>query len=163
TLAYQGHGRGLALDALTALHRFALGAFAPDLTLILDLPVEIGLARAAARPAAADRFERLDRAFHERLRQGFRRIAAEESARCVEELPERASAVPSPRANPDLVGHEDAERELRRLDEIGRLPHAILLSGPRGIGKATLAFRLARFLLATNGERSGRAEGGLAI
>ena len=84
-------------------------------------------------------------------------------ARGVEELPERASAVPPPRANPDLVGHEDYERELRRLDEIGRLPHAILLSGPRGIGKATLAFRLARFLLATNGERSGRAEGGLAV
>jgi dTMP kinase len=83
TLAYQGYGRDLALDDLAALHRFALGAFVPDLTLILDLPVEIGLARAAARPAAADRFERLDHAFHERLRQGFRRIAAEESARCV--------------------------------------------------------------------------------
>ena len=83
TFAYQGYGRDLALDDLAALHRFALGAFVPDLTLILDLPVEIGLARAAARPAAADRFERLDRAFHERLRQGFRRIAAEENARCV--------------------------------------------------------------------------------
>src|SRR5205814_7097653 len=79
------------------------------------------------------------------------------------ELPERASAGPPPRANPDLVGHAGAEREWRRLDEIGRLPHAILLSGPRGIGKATLAFRLARFLLATNGERSGSAEKGLAI
>ena len=83
TFAYQGYGRDLALDDLAALHRFALGAFVPDLTLILDLPVEIGLARAAARPAAADRFERLDHAFHERLRQGFRRIAAEDSGRCV--------------------------------------------------------------------------------
>jgi dTMP kinase len=83
TFAYQGYGRELALDALIALHHFALGDFAPDLTLILDLPVEIGLARAAARPAPADRFERLDHAFHERLRQGFRRIAAEDSARCV--------------------------------------------------------------------------------
>ena len=103
TTAYQGYGRDLALEDLAALHRFALGAFAPDLTLILDLPVEIGLARAAARlaahasraravgvrrssaspRAAADRFERLDHAFHERLRQGFRRIAAEDSARCV--------------------------------------------------------------------------------
>jgi dTMP kinase len=83
TTAYQGYGRDLALDDLAALHRFALGAFAPDLTLILDLPVEIGLARAADRPAAADRFERLDRAFHQRLRQGFLRIASEESARCV--------------------------------------------------------------------------------
>jgi DNA polymerase III subunit delta' len=53
-----------------------------------------------------------------------------------------------PRANPDLVGHGAAERELLRLYRAGRLPHAILLTGPRGIGKATLAFRLARFLLA---------------
>src|SRR5207302_4694521 len=83
TLAYQGYGRDLALDDLAALHRFALGSFAPDLTLILDLPVAIGLARAAARPASADRFERLDREFHERLRQGFRRIAEQERARCV--------------------------------------------------------------------------------
>jgi DNA polymerase III subunit delta' len=84
-------------------------------------------------------------------------------ARSVELPPETASTVPAPRANPDLVGHEDAERELRRLDEIDRLPHAILLSGPRGIGKATLAFRLARFLLASHGERGGTADDGLAV
>src|SRR6266436_8387390 len=74
-----------------------------------------------------------------------------------------ASAAPAPRANPELVGHDGAEQELRRLDEMGRLPHAILLSGPRGIGKATLAFRLARFLLAKNEERSGTAADGLAV
>jgi DNA polymerase-3 subunit delta' len=67
-----------------------------------------------------------------------------------------------------LLGHAEAERELRRLVEAGRLPHAILLSGPRGIGKATLAFRLARYLLATPGGIAaemfgGSAEGGLAI
>jgi DNA polymerase-3 subunit delta' len=56
-------------------------------------------------------------------------------------------AIPLPRANPDLVGHEAVERDLRRLFESGRLPHALLISGPRGIGKATLAFRLARFVL----------------
>ncbi len=83
TLAYQGYGKGLALADLAALHRFALGAFAPDLTLILDLPAEIGLARAAARGIGTDRFERLDPAFHERLRQGFRQIAAHDGARCV--------------------------------------------------------------------------------
>jgi dTMP kinase len=83
TLAYQGYGRGLALEDLAALHRFALGSFASDLTVILDLPAETGLARAAARSNVDDRFERLDRAFHERLRQGFRQIAAANSARCV--------------------------------------------------------------------------------
>jgi dTMP kinase len=82
TFAYQGYGRGVGLDALVALHRLALGDFAPDLTVILDLPVETGLARAAAR-SPPDRFERLDRDFHERLRQGFRQIAAENPSRCV--------------------------------------------------------------------------------
>jgi dTMP kinase len=83
TLAYQGYGRGLPLADLRALHRFALGDFAPDLTLILDLPVAEGLARAARRSGDADRFERLDAAFHERLRQGFRAIADDNPARCV--------------------------------------------------------------------------------
>jgi dTMP kinase len=83
TLAYQGYGRGLPLADLMALHRFALGDFAPDLTLILDLPVAEGLARAARRSASVDRFERLDPAFHERLRQGFHRIAADHPGRCV--------------------------------------------------------------------------------
>ncbi|HEY1299785.1 MAG TPA: DNA polymerase III subunit delta' [Stellaceae bacterium] len=69
---------------------------------------------------------------------------------------------PAPRANPDLVGHEAAEKTLRRLAEAGRLPHALLLCGPRGIGKATLAFRLARFVLAPPEARSA-PEGGLAI
>jgi len=63
---------------------------------------------------------------------------------------------PPPRANPDLLGHQAAETELRRLFDSGRMPHALLLSGPRGIGKATLAFRLARFALAQGaGEEAG--------
>src|SRR5204862_667553 len=64
-------------------------------------------------------------------------------------------AAPPPRANPDLLGHEAAEAELRRLFDSGRMPHALLLSGPRGIGKATLAFRLARFVLAQGGGDGG--------
>ena len=82
SMAYQGYGRGLPLAELQALHGFALGDFAPDLTLILDLPVAEGLARAAKRSGSADRFERLDPAFHERLRQGFQQIAAADPQRC---------------------------------------------------------------------------------
>src|SRR5882724_7421348 len=72
------------------------------------------------------------------------------------------AAPPAPRANPDLVGHEAAESALLRLFQSGRMPHALLLSGPRGIGKATLAFRLARFVLA-NGDvlANGAGEGSL--
>jgi dTMP kinase len=83
TLAYQGYGRGLPIADLQALHRLALGDFAPDLTVILDLPVEEGLARAARRPGTPDRFERLGGEFHERLRRGFHQIAADNAERCV--------------------------------------------------------------------------------
>lgn len=82
TIAYQGHGRGLPLGELASLRNFALGDFAPDLTLILDLAVADGLARAARRPGAADRFERLDSGFHQRLRHGFLVIAKAEPERC---------------------------------------------------------------------------------
>lgn len=61
-----------------------------------------------------------------------------------DELP---SATP-PRANPDLIGHEEAERTLLDTYNSGRMAHAWLMCGPRGIGKATLAFRFARFALA---------------
>jgi len=53
----------------------------------------------------------------------------------------------APRANPELLGQESAERTLLRAHGSGRLPHAWLLTGPRGVGKATLAYRFARFLL----------------
>jgi len=82
TVAYQGYGRGLPLDHLAMLQRLGLGDFGPDLTLILDMPVPEGLARAAKRAGDADRFERLDQSFHERLRAGFLAIAAAEPERC---------------------------------------------------------------------------------
>jgi dTMP kinase len=70
-------------EDLEALHRLVAGDFAPDLTLILDLPVAEGLARAQLRSGGETRFERKDRAFHEKLRRGFLEIARREPQRCV--------------------------------------------------------------------------------
>ncbi|WP_207478630.1 dTMP kinase [Arenibaculum pallidiluteum] len=82
SMAYQGYGHGVGRAAVEALHEIAIGDFRPDLTLVLDLPVEAGLARAASRGGAEDRYERMGVAFHERLRQGFLDIAAREPGRC---------------------------------------------------------------------------------
>lgn len=82
TLAYQGYGHGLDRGLVAQLHDAVVGGFKPDLTLILDIPVAAGLARAAGRGQGADRYERMDPAFHERLRQGFLEIARQEPARC---------------------------------------------------------------------------------
>lgn len=82
TMAYQGYGHGLDRAIIDTLYRLAVGDFRPDLTLILDLPVEAGLRRAAARGGAEDRYERMDRDFHERLRAGFLEIARREPGRC---------------------------------------------------------------------------------
>lgn len=83
TLAYQGYGHGLARDFIVGLTRLAIGDFKPDLTLILDLPVEEGLRRAHGRGGAEDRYERMGTAFHQRLRQGFLDIARGDPDRCV--------------------------------------------------------------------------------
>lgn len=83
TLAYQGYGHGLSRDFILGLTRLAVGDFAPDLTLVLDLPVEEGLKRAGGRGGAEDRYERMGAAFHERLRQGFLEIARTDPDRCV--------------------------------------------------------------------------------
>ena len=83
TMAYQGYGHGLGPDWVARLHAVALGDFRPDLTLILDLPVADGLARAGHRPGDETRYERMDGGFHERMRQGFLAIAEAEPERCV--------------------------------------------------------------------------------
>ncbi len=82
TLAYQGYGHGLAVADIEALYAVTVGDFAPDLTLILDLPVEEGLKRAAGRGGAEDRYERMGGDFHQRLRQGFLDIARRHPERC---------------------------------------------------------------------------------
>lgn len=85
TRAYQGDVGGVDLKLIDALQRATIGDLAPDLTLVLDVPAEIGLQRAAARrlDAAADRFESETLAFHQKLRDAFVAIAAREPQRCV--------------------------------------------------------------------------------
>ncbi len=95
TVAYQGFGRGLDLDTIEQLNRFACGPLKPDLTFLLDIPVEAGLARAldriAQRSAAAgeacagtgseDRFECEATDFHLRVREGYLTLARREPDR----------------------------------------------------------------------------------
>lgn len=86
TRVYQGALGDLDVHLIAGLERAVVGTAMPDLTLILDLPVETGLARAAARRGGdkrADRFERQERAFHDGLRRAYLGIAVREPARCV--------------------------------------------------------------------------------
>lgn len=82
TVAYQGYGHRLDRDVLATLTHAAIGDFRPVLTLIFDLPVADGLKRAAGRGGHETRYESMDRAFHERLREGFLAIAKAEPGRC---------------------------------------------------------------------------------
>lgn len=83
TIAYQGYGYGVDRGMLDRLYAIAVGDFRPDLTLILDLPVDVGLGRAAARRGNETRYESLPGDFHARVRSGFLEIAAAEPGRCV--------------------------------------------------------------------------------
>jgi dTMP kinase len=83
TLAYQGFGHGLDAARLRVLNALVTEGLTPDLTVILDVPVDAGLGRADRRAGGEDRFERMGRDFHERLRRGFLAIAQAEPHRCV--------------------------------------------------------------------------------
>jgi dTMP kinase len=85
TRAYQGRLGNVAPEVLNAMERVTIGDLKPDLTIILDVPVEVGLQRAAARRGigAPDRFEAEDVRFHQQLRDAYRQIAAAEPQRCV--------------------------------------------------------------------------------
>jgi dTMP kinase len=116
TLAYQGHGSGLPIGDLVALERFATEGLRPDLTILLDLPAEIGLDRKSG--GEVTRFEAgFDLAFHRRVRDGFLALAAAE--------PERIAVV-------DAMGERDAVAAAIARAVGGRLPGLLLVrSRPR--------------------------------
>lgn len=82
TKAYQSYGAGLPLEDVVTLERLVLQNFAPDMTLILDIPTLIGLERARMLSPHSDRFEGRDIEFHDRLRQGYLAIAKVSPERC---------------------------------------------------------------------------------
>ena len=79
TLAYQGYGQGLDLQTIHELNALATGGLLPDLTLLLDLDPGVGVHRIAGRPL--DAFERMDQAFHYRVREGYLEIARADKRR----------------------------------------------------------------------------------
>jgi len=91
TLAYQGYGQGLALETIRDLNLLATGGVLPDLTVLLDLPAEVGMARIEGR--RLDAFERMDRSFHRRVRDGYLEIARAEKSRFVVLPADRERAV----------------------------------------------------------------------
>jgi dTMP kinase len=105
SLAYQGYGRGLPLDALAHVAELATGGLRPDLTLFFDVPIDVGLARIGAR-GPRDRIEAEARGFHERARAGYDALMAAEPTRWV---------IVDGMGTPDEVG----ERALFVLQERG--------------------------------------------
>ena len=90
TVAYQGYGHGFDIPTIRQIEKLTLGNFKPDKTFILDLPVDDGLARSlrqkdvsSGKENTEDRFEKLQREFHDKLRQGFLSISKEDPNRCI--------------------------------------------------------------------------------
>ena len=109
TLVYQGYGLGADLDGLRAMTRFAVGALVPQRTFLIDVPVAVTLSRLGARSGTArwDRFHGDDRAFYERVRDGYLRLAAAEPGRFVVvdgDRPEEAVAADIRRQVDQLLG-----------------------------------------------------------
>ena len=83
TIVYQGIVGGVSADDIAAMNQIACGDICPDVTIILDIDSQIGLARAKSRGNGEGRFEAKGHAYHEKVRSGFLEIAANEPLRCV--------------------------------------------------------------------------------
>jgi len=79
TIAYQGYGRRLDIAVIKNINDMATGMLKPDITILLDIPVNEGFAR--KRGQEQDRFEQEDRVFHQRVRKGYLKLAAEDTQR----------------------------------------------------------------------------------
>jgi dTMP kinase len=99
TFAYQGYGRGMNLDQLREMNRLATGGLAPDLTLLFEIPVAMGLARRRKFDLEQNRLDRETKDFHEKIRRGFLTIAAREPRRV-----KKIDAVPHPETVATEVG-----------------------------------------------------------
>ena len=111
TLAYQGYGRGLDRERLRALQNDATGRLEPDLTILLNLPVEAGLARIPR--SDQDRLDREAASFHERVRAGYEAMAAAD---------QRRWRVVDASADPDQVAHQILEQVTAALSAAGIRP-----------------------------------------
>jgi dTMP kinase len=114
TTVYQGYARGYDLKVIEQMHRMVLGQLKPNLTIVLDLPVELGLQRAWKRirnqngSLSEDRFEREELVFHEKVRQGYLTLAGLE--------PERFRVIDAS-GEPEMVHENVVEVVLNRLGD----------------------------------------------
>ena len=174
TFAYQGFARGLDLEWLQAANEVATGGLTPDLTLVIDLPVSVGLARRRADRGEQNRLDRETERFHRKVRRGFLALAAEEPGRMTivnanrpaqevqDELTEivvgwiaRQRHRPRRTANMpfhDCIGHQQSIAFLQSAVTHERLAHAYLFHGEEAIGKRLTAIALPK-LSTANGLR----------
>jgi dTMP kinase len=121
TLAYQGHGRGLDLEALRQITRFATGGLAPDLTVYIDIEVEVGLERCLKDGRGHwNRLDQLDLGFHRRVRAGYQALLEAEPGRWVTVEGNRPV---------DAVQSDVRQIVLERLQAAGRRPPASSRAG----------------------------------
>ncbi len=157
--AYQGGGRGQPAERIAELERWACDGVSPDLTLLLDLPVATGRARAAGR-GDADRIEAEADAFFERVRASYRERAAAEpqrfrvidasqsaGSRAAGGHPGTGRAAGRFAGMSGLPWHAEHWARLQARRQRGALPHALLLCGAAGLGKRAFAQRFVQGLL----------------
>lgn len=130
TYAYQGGGRRLGFEGLAAIQQFATDGIEPDLTLLLDVPVEIGLRRRHADPESLNRIDRADLAFHERVRQAYVQLSSQR--------PDRWAVIDATGSADDVAGAiaEAVHHRLGLGDDpaptLGRPPLTNAVSGAGG-------------------------------